>query len=216
MLNWTLQRLVVDKETAEEVRSMAGLDEFHSQFEERARGWTEGWLAEGREEGIQMGIELGRAQGIAAQRKGLRRQAVVRFGASARILEAPLKRVESSARLAKIGEWLMVYPIDRLFGKIEFDSLVGSAPEQWKAKGRKQGIETGIERGRAEGVAAQREGLRRQAALRFGASAGLLDAPLERVGSAATLTEISVWLMVDTIDRLVAKVEAAAEDDRVS
>ena len=110
---------------------MAGLDEFHSRFEETVQGWTDGWLAEGR------------------------------------------------------------------------------------AEGREEGRAEGREQGRAEAVAAQREGLRRQAALRFGASAGLLDAPLERVASAAKLAEIGVWLMVDTLEQLVAKVEAAAEDDGV-
>ena len=72
-----------------------------------------------------------------------------------------------------------------------------------------------LEQGRAEAVAAQREGLRRQAALRFGASARLLDAPLEGVASAAKLAEIGVWLMVDTMEQLIAKVEAAAADDRI-
>ena len=135
MLEWSLRRLGVDGEQAEEMRRMASLDEFHSQLEERARGWTEQWLAEGMERGIAQGVERGIAQGM--------------------------------------------------------------------------------ERGRAEGVAAQRDVLRRQAALRFGASARLLDTHLECVGSAATLAEIGEWLMVDTIDQLVAKVEAAAAHDRV-
>ena len=78
MLNWTLRRMVVDKETAEEVRSMAGLDEFYSQLDERVQGWTEEW------------VEQGRAEAVAAQREGLRRQASLRFGASAGLLDAPL------------------------------------------------------------------------------------------------------------------------------
>ena len=57
--------------------------------------------------------------------------------------------------------------------------------------------------------------LRRQAAVRFGDSARLLDAHLEGVGSPAKLAEISEWLMVDTIDRLVAKVEATAAGDHL-
>ena len=101
----------------------------------------------------------------------------------------------------------------------QLDERVQGWTEEWVEQGRAEGLETGraegLETGRAEAIAAQREGLRRQAALRFGASAGLLDAPLERVASAAKLAEIGVWLMVDTIEQLVAKVEAAAGDDGV-
>ena len=150
MLDWTLRRLGVDNETAEEMRRMASLDEFHSQLEARARGWTERWFAEGREQGRAEGMERGRVEGI----------------------ETGIER------------------------------------------GRVEGIETGMERGRAEGVAAQREALRRQAALRFGASARLLDVHLEGVGSSAKLAEVGEWLMVDTMEQLIAKVEAAAADDR--
>ena len=85
--------------------------------------------------------------------------------------------------------------------------------ERGRAEGVERGIAQGVERGRAEGVAAQRDVLRRQATLRFGAPARLLDTHLERVGSAATLAEIGEWLMVDTIDQLVAKVKAAAAHD---
>ena len=115
MLNWTLRRLVVDEKTAEKARSMAGLDEFHSRFEETARGWTEGWLAEGRAEGI----ETGRAEAVAAQREVLRRQAALRFGDSAGLLDAPLERVASAAKLAEIGVWLMVDTIEELVAKVE-------------------------------------------------------------------------------------------------
>ena len=146
MLDWTLRRLGVDDEMAEEMRGMASLDEFHSRLEERARGWTEQWFAEGRERGRVEGMERGRVEG--------------------------------------------------------------------RERGRVEGIETGMERGRAEGVAAQREALRRQAALRFGASARLLDAHLEGVGSSAKLADVGEWLMVDTMEQLIAKVEAAAADDR--
>ena len=111
MLDWTLRRLGVDNETAEEMRRMASLDEFHSQLEERARGWTEQWFAEGREQG--------RAEGVAAQREVLRRQAALRFGASARLLDAHLEGVGSSAKLAEVGEWLMVDPMERLIAKVE-------------------------------------------------------------------------------------------------
>ena len=77
-------------------------------------------------------------------------------------------------------------------------------PEQFRAEGRAEGI--------AEGMAAQRASLREQAALRFGGSAVRLDPLLDGVDSPAKLVEIGRWLMVDTIDELVAKIEAAAGD----
>ena len=79
------------------------------------------------------------------------------------------------------------------------------------ALGRAEGIEQGI----AEGAATQRAVLRRQAAVRFGDAARRLDPLLDEVRSTAKLAEIGVWLMVDTIDELIAKVEAAAAADRV-
>ena len=158
MLEWTLRRLGVGGETAEEMRGMASLDEFHSQLEERARGWTEQWFAEGVEQGRAEGVERGIEQGL---ERGI---------------------------------------------------------ERGRAEGIEQGIERGIERGRAEGVAAgvaaQRDLLRRQAALRFGASARLLDTHLDRVDSSAKLARIGEWLMVDTIDRFIEKVEATAARER--
>ena len=98
---------------------MAGLDEFHSRFEETVQGWTDGWLAEGRAEGREEGREEGRAEAVAAQREGLRRQAALRFGASAGLLDAPLERVASAAKLAEIGVWLMVDTIEQLVAKVE-------------------------------------------------------------------------------------------------
>ena len=111
MLAWTLRRLGVDDETAEEMRAMASLDHFRSQLEETARGWTEQLLAQGRAEGIELGL--------VAQRASLRRQAAMRFGAAARRLEPFLDRVDSSAKLAEISEWLMVDTIDELAAKVE-------------------------------------------------------------------------------------------------
>ena len=131
MLAWALRRLGADDETAEEMKRMASLDEFHSQLEERARGWTEQWFAEGvehgRAEGMERGIERGRAEGVAegraegvaAQRAMLRRQAALRFGDAARLLDAHLEGVGSSAKLAEISEWLMVETFDRLVAKVE-------------------------------------------------------------------------------------------------
>ena len=127
MLAWALRRLNVDDETAEELKKMASLDEFRSQLEETARGWTEDLLAQGRaegmeagiEQGIERGIERGRAEGVAAQRAALRQQASLRFGAAAAQLDPLLEGVGSSARLAEIGRWLMVDTIDELAAKIE-------------------------------------------------------------------------------------------------
>ena len=113
MLEWTLRWLGVNDDTAEEMRRMASLDEFHSQLEERARGWTEQWFAEGR------------AEGIAAHREALRRQAALRFGASARLLDAHLEGVGSSAKLTEIGEWLVVDTLDELIAKIEATATDG-------------------------------------------------------------------------------------------
>ena len=92
---------------------MANVEErFYSQLDVRVREWTQHWLAEGREQGIQQGrtegLVQGRAECIVAQREGLRRQAALRFGASARLLDAPLEGVASAAKLAEIGVWLMV------------------------------------------------------------------------------------------------------------
>ena len=110
---------------------MASLDEFRSQLEERARGWTEQLLAQGREEGIEQGmeqgieqgieqgVERGRAEGVAAQRATLRRQAALRFGAAAERLDPFLARIDSLAKLAEIGVWVMTDTIDQLAAKVE-------------------------------------------------------------------------------------------------
>ena len=112
LLDWGLRRLGVDKETAEEMKRMANVEErFYSQLDVRVREWTQQLLAEGREQG--------RTEGIAAQREGLRRQARLRFGASARLLDAPLDGVGSSAKLTEIGDWLVVDTLDQLVAKVE-------------------------------------------------------------------------------------------------
>ena len=100
MLEWALRRLGLDGEKAEEMKAMASLDEFRSQLEERARGWTEEWFAEG-------------------ERMMLRRLATVRFGASAKRLDPLLEEVRSSAKLMEVGEWLMVDSLDQLVAKVE-------------------------------------------------------------------------------------------------
>ena len=131
MLVWTLRRLGVDDGTAEEMRRMASLDEFRSQLEETARGWTEQWFAEGREEGIEQGraegVQQGRAEGVAAQRATLRRQAALRFGAAAERLDPLVAKVDSLARLAEISVWVMTDTIDQLAAKIEAAAEDGHA-----------------------------------------------------------------------------------------
>ena len=122
---------------------MASLDEFRSQLEERARGWTEQLLAQGREEGIErgieqgiergieqgieQGIERGRAEGVAAQRATLRRQAALRFGAAAERLDPFLAKIDSLAKLAEISVWVMTDTIDQLAAKVEAAAEDGHA-----------------------------------------------------------------------------------------
>ena len=95
---------------------MASLDEFRSQLEERARGWTEEWFEQGRVEGIEQGRTEGRVEG---ERTVLRRLAAVRFGASAKRLDPLFDEVRSAATLAEISEWIMVDPLDQLIAKVE-------------------------------------------------------------------------------------------------
>ena len=114
-LAWALLRLDVDVKTAEEMEEMASLDEFWSQLEETAKGWPEQYRAEGRAEGF----ERGRAEGVEAQRAGLREQAALRFGGSAERLGPLLDGVDSPAKLVEIGRWLMVDTLDQLVAKIE-------------------------------------------------------------------------------------------------
>ena len=133
-----------------------------------------------------------------------------------------LRRLDVDAKTAE--EMRAMASLDEFWSQLE--ETAKGWPEQFRAEGRaegiergmeqgiergiEQGIEQGIERGRAEAVAAQRVGLREQAALRFGGSAERLDPLLDGVDSPAKLVEIGRWLMVDTIDELVAKIEAAA------
>ena len=106
MLQWALRRLGITGAKAEEMRAMASLGEFHSQFEERVKGWTEKWLEQGRAQGME--------RGLAAQRRALGRQAALRFGAGAEVLHPLLERVDSPARLADVGDWLMVDTLEQL------------------------------------------------------------------------------------------------------
>ena len=53
--------------------------------------------------------------------------------------------------------------------------------------------------------------LKRQAALRFGAPAEVLEPLLERIDSPTRLADVGEWLIVDTLDQLVAKLRAEVE-----
>ena len=129
MLDWTLLRLHVDEETAEEMKTMASLDDFHSQLDETVKGWTEQLLAEGVEQGIEQGIERGIEQGIErgraeGERTVLRRQLARRFGPAAEPLYPLIDQVQSASKLAEIGEWLLADTIEQLIAKVE-DALAG-------------------------------------------------------------------------------------------
>ena len=108
VLEWALQRLNADNETAEEMKAMASLDHFYSQLDERAKGWRDQLFAEG--------VEMGRAEG---ERAMLRRQAGRRFGASAEPLYPLLDKVHSTATLEEIGDWVMADTIDQLMAKVK-------------------------------------------------------------------------------------------------
>ena len=117
MLQWTLLRLGMDQDIAEEIMGMA---DYYSQLEETAKGWTKQWFAEGRAEGVEQGIEQGRIEGrTEGERAVLRRQAERRFGTSASPLYPLLEQVHSTAKLEEIGEWLVADTIDQLIAKVE-------------------------------------------------------------------------------------------------
>ena len=122
MLDWALWRQGVAGARAEELRTMASLDNFHSRLEENVKIWAEERRAEGRAEGVERGraegVERGRAEGLAAQRMALKRQAALRFGAPAQVLEPLLERIDSPMRLADVGEWLIVDTLDQLVAKV--------------------------------------------------------------------------------------------------
>ena len=105
MLQWTLLRLGMDQDIAEEIMGMAN---YYSQLEETAKGWTKQWFAEG--------VEHGRTEG---ERAVLRRQAERRFGTLASPLYPLLEQVHSTAKLEEIGEWLVADTIDQLIAKVE-------------------------------------------------------------------------------------------------
>ena len=82
-------------------------------------------------------------------------------------------------------------------------TLLEASWDQWEAGVRKQGIERGIERGRAEQGARL---LARQAALKFGAgTAKRLAALLEGLPAGEDLERVGDWI-----------IECAAEDELLS
>ena len=93
----------------------------------------------------------------------------------------------------------------------QLDETVKGWTEQLLAEGVEQGVEQGIERGRVEG---ERTVLRRQVARRFGPAAEPLYPLIDQVQSASKLAEIGEWLLADTIEQLIAKVEEAVASDR--
>ena len=103
---------------------MASLDDFHSQLDETVKGWTEQLLAEGVEQGIEQGIERGIEQGIErgraeGERTVLLRLAERRFGPAAEPLYPLIDQVQSTAKLAEIGEWLLADTIEQLIAKVQ-------------------------------------------------------------------------------------------------
>ena len=122
MLDWALWRQGIAGAKAEELKTMASLDNFHSRLEENVKIWAEERRAEGRAEGVEQGLaegmERGLAEGLASQRIALKRQAALRFGAPAQVLEPLLERIDSPMRLADVSEWLIVDTLDELVAKV--------------------------------------------------------------------------------------------------
>ena len=122
MLDWALWRQGIAGARAEELKTMASLDNFHSRLEENVKIWAEERRAEGRAEGVEQGLaegmERGLAEGLASQRIALKRQAALRFGAPAQVLEPLLERIDSPTRLADVSEWLIVDTLDELVAKV--------------------------------------------------------------------------------------------------
>ena len=126
MLDWALWRQGIAGAKAEELKTMASLDNFHSRLEENVKIWAEERRAEGRAEGVEQGLaegmergmERGLAEGLVSQRIALKRQAALRFGAPAQVLEPLLERIDSPTRLADVSEWLIVDTLDELVAKV--------------------------------------------------------------------------------------------------
>ena len=114
MPDWALWRQGIAGAKAEELKTMASLDNFHSRLEENVKIWAEERRAEGRAEGVEQGL----AEGLASQRIALKRQAALRFGAPAQVLEPLLERIDSPTRLADVSEWLIVDTLDELVAKV--------------------------------------------------------------------------------------------------
>ena len=118
MLDWALWRQGIAGAKAEELKTMASLDNFHSRLEENVKIWAEERRAEGRAEGVEQGLAEGMERGLASQRIALKRQAALRFGVPAQVLEPLLERIDSPTRLADVSEWLIVDTLDELVAKV--------------------------------------------------------------------------------------------------
>ena len=126
MLDWALWRQGIAGAKAEELKTMASLDNFHSRLEENVKIWAEERRAEGRAEGVEQGLaegmergmERGLAEGLVSQRIALKRQAALRFGTPAQVLEPLLERIDSPTRLTDVSEWLIVDALDELVAKV--------------------------------------------------------------------------------------------------
>ena len=88
---------------------------------------------------------------------------------------------------------------------------VSEWPKQWVREGLERGLEQGLERG----LAHERELLRRQAALRFGAgTAERLAEGLAGVADPERLAEVGEWLVqCDTGRELLARQDAASRGE---
>ena len=89
------------------------LEDVRMTLVERVSEWPKQWMREGREQGRKEGLEQGMQEGLdrgrAEERELLRRQAALRFGAgTAAHLSQALAGVTDPARLAEVGEWLVV------------------------------------------------------------------------------------------------------------
>lgn len=92
---------------------------------------------------------------------------------------------------------------------------VSEWPKQWLREGREQGMREGREQGIREGREQERELLRRQATLRFGANtAAHVSNALAGVTDPERLAEVGEWLVVcGTGEELLARLDSRQDED---
>ena len=100
----------------EELTGETGEEHMTTVSQARYAEWLDGIRAKHVAEGVEQGRAEGRAEG---ERTVLRRLAERRFGAAAAPLYPLLDKVQSTARLEEIGEWLVAEPLDALMEKAE-------------------------------------------------------------------------------------------------